>query len=160
MEFKHQFNGRKRRVANAGSRIKTKYSGHYDEKGRVILEECGTENLYDYIQSFKESCDIHVLLKRYVNGDTDALARVQGFYADITEMPNTLAGALNVVNDTEAFFDTLPVEMRAKFGHNFGQFLASVGDGSMFDILGIQKPTPEPVPEVAPADPVKEVTSE
>lgn len=161
MKFKTQFDKRDRRVAPAGSRIKQKYSARYDDKGRIVLEDAGTENMYDYIQSFKESTDIHVLLKRYANGDSEALAKVQGFYADVTEMPKNFAEVLNIVNDGENFFNSLPVEIRSQFGHNFGEFMVSLNDGSIFDRLGIEKPAEKPAePEKAPADPVKEVTGE
>ena len=89
--FLTQFRKPERFHSNVGSPIRTTYSASYDDKGRIRLEESGTENLYDYIQSFAESCDIHVLLKRFANGETDVLSRVQGFYADVTELPQTYA---------------------------------------------------------------------
>lgn len=155
--FKTQFNGRVRRVANPGSRMKKTFAGRYDEKGRIVLEETGVENIYDKIQSYKDSTDIHVLLKRYANGDTEALAKVQGFYADVTEMPKNFAEVLNIVNDGENFFASLPVEIRSKFGHNFGEFMVSLSDGSIFGKLGMDKPAE---PEKAPANPVEEVLPE
>lgn len=155
--FKTQYDERERRVANPGSRMVKKYSGRYDEHGRIILEETGEENLYDYIQSFKDSTDIHVLLKRYANGDSEALAKVQGFYADVTEMPKNFAEVLNIVNDGENFFASLPVEIRSKFGHNFGEFMVAVSDGSIFGKLGLEKPAE---PEKSPENPVEEVLPE
>ena len=53
------------------------------------------------------------------------LNRVQGFYGDITSMPSTFADALNIVRSSEEFFNSLPVEERAKFNHNFSEFLAA-----------------------------------
>lgn len=156
MPFKTQFDKRERRVANPGSRMKQKYSARYDEKGRIVLEEAGVENLYDEIQSYKDSTDIHVLLKRYANGDSEALAKVQGFYADVTEMPKNFAEVLNIVNDGENFFASLPVEIRSKFSHNFGEFMVALSDGSIFDKLGLQKPAD---PEKVPANPIEEVIS-
>lgn len=139
MKFPTQYD-RVRIFSNPGDSVKVLYGASYDEKGRVILEEKGTENLYDYIQSFAESVDIHVLLKRFSNGEVDVLSKVQGFYGDITGLPTTYADLLNTVNEGEAFFNGLPVEVRSKFGHSFAQFMSALSDGSAFDTLGIANP--------------------
>lgn len=159
MEFKDfatQFRPHKRFNSNVGSPVRTTYGAVYDEKGRIYLEEKGTENLYDYIQSFADSCDIHVLLKRFANGETDVLSRAQGFYGDVTEFPKTYAEMLNRVIEGENFFKELPVDVRSKFGHSYSEFLASIGSPEFFDALGLVKPQVEPDPVVKP-DVVKEV---
>lgn len=74
MQFKTQYDARDRIFSDPGSPEHITYAGHYDDKGRVVLEESGRENIYDFIQSHAESCDIHVLMKRYQNGDFDALS--------------------------------------------------------------------------------------
>ena len=85
MEFKTQFRKPERFLSNPGSPVKILYGPEFDEKGRMNLVEKGRENLYDFIQSFKESVDIHVLLKRFSNGETDVLSQIQGFYGDFSE---------------------------------------------------------------------------
>lgn len=157
--FLTQFRKPERFYSNVGSSIRTTYSASYDDKGRIRLEESGTENLYDYIQSFAESCDIHVLLKRFANGETDVLSRVQGFYADVTELPQTYADMLNRLNEGEAFFKELPVDVRAKFGHSYSEFLASIGTPEFFDAFGMSKPETPADPVVEP-DAVTEVKEE
>lgn len=154
--FLTQFRKPERFYSNVGSPIRTTYSASYDDKGRIRLEESGTENLYDYIQSFAESCDIHVLLKRFANGETDVLSRVQGFYADVTELPKTYADMLNRLNEGEAFFKELPVDVRSKFGHSYSEFLASIGTPEFFDAFGMSKPE-TPVDPVVVPDAVTEV---
>lgn len=135
MEFKTQFRKPERFLSNPGSPVKILYGPEFDEKGRMNLVEKGRENLYDFIQSFKESVDIHVLLKRYANGETDVLSKIQGFYGDFSEFPRTYADLLNTVNEGEAFFNGLPVEVRSKFGHSFPVFMSALSDGSLSDIL-------------------------
>lgn len=150
-KFLTQFHERKRFFTNPGNPIKVKYGASYDEAGRVQLVEEGTENLYDFIQSFADSCDIHVLLKRYSNGEVDVLSKVQGMYGDFTEFPTTYAELLNTVNRGEAMFNEFPVDVRAKFNHNFAEFMASLSDGSFFDRAGIKQqaePESTPVEEV------------
>lgn len=160
MEFKTQYDARDRIFSDPGSPEHITYAGHYDEKGRVVLEESGRENLYDYIQSYAESCDIHVLMKRYANGDVDALSQKQGFYGDFLDFPKTYAEALNHMNEMERQFMALPVETREKFGNSFTEFLAASGEADFLERLGIKKePVAEPVPAI-PQFETKEVTKE
>ena len=95
--FKTQFDKHERIFQNPGSPVKVTYAPQYDKNGVLDLVVSGQENLYDYIQSFAESCDIHVLLDRYRDGDASVLSRVQGFYGDVTDMPKTYAEVLNSV---------------------------------------------------------------
>lgn len=131
-----------------GEKVKTLYSPTFDEFGHMELRESGKENLYDFIQSHKESCDIHVILARFVNGDTSALARRQMFYADLTDFPTTYADVVNTMHGAEDYFTHLPVEVRAKFGHDFNKFLASLDNPQTLVDLGIV--TPSVSPESAP----------
>ena len=144
MNFRTQFQERKRVYAVRGSREKIVYSPVYDENGVLDLEPTGRENLYDYIQSHKDSVDIHKILQRFQQGDVSALTRVQGMYGDFTEMPKTYAEALNTVMSAEQQFNSLPVETRAKFGHSFSQWLAQLGSPQWLAAMDI-KAEPEPV---------------
>lgn len=160
MQFKTQYDARERIFSDPGSPEHITYAGHYDEKGRVVLEESGRENIYDFIQSHAESCDIHVLMKRYQNGDFDALSQKQGFYGDFLDFPKTYAEALNHMNEMERQFMALPVETREKFGNSFTEFLAASAEPDFLERLGIKKDSAsEPVP-VIPQDESKEVTKE
>lgn len=161
--FKTQYDARDRIESNPGNPIKQLYSGSYNERGQLELKEDGTEDLYAFIQSFAESTDIHSILKRFENGEVDVLEKVQGFYGDVTEMPKTYAEALQRIADSEKVFMSLPVEVRAKFGHSFSQFLAASQDDDFLDRLGVkptEQPTSEPPVLGEEANPVKEVVSE
>ena len=158
MNFKTQYDARERVETCPGSPVKQLYSGRYNERGQVELTPDGTDNIYEFIQSFAESTDIHTILRRYQNGEADVLSKVQGVYADITEMPQTYAEALQRISDSEKIFMSLPVETRAKFGHSFSEFLAASQDDDLLDKLAVKvepvKPVvPEPV-EPTPAIPV------
>lgn len=144
--FRTQYTPHDRVQCNHGSREHVRYGGHYDDHGRVVLEEIGRVNLYDEIQSHAESVDIHVLLERYKRGDVDALSQAQGFYGDVLDFPKTYAAALNHMNEMERQFMALPVEIREKFGYSFSEFLASSGEADFFDKLGIKQPDPAPDP--------------
>lgn len=160
MEFKTQYDARERVFTDPGSPEHITYAGHYDEKGRVVLEESGRENIYDFIQSHAESCDIHVLMKRYQNGDVEALSQKQGFYGDFLDFPKTYAEALNHMNEMERQFMALPVETREKFGNSFTEFLAASAEPDFLDRLGIKKESvTEPDPDISQVD-IKEVSKE
>ena len=146
MNFKTQYDARERTVTNPGDPIHITYAGHYDEKGRVVLEESGRENIYDQIQSFAESCDIHVLMNRYLNGDVSALSQAQGQFLDVTDFPKTYAEMLNFVNDMEKSFMALPAQVRSEFGNSFSEYLAASGSPDFLERVGIKK---ESVPDVA-----------
>lgn len=115
-----------------GSGLRTLYTSRLDDDGNVELVEAGHDNLYASIQSHKDSCDIHVLLARYANGDVDALSKVQGSYGDFTQMPTTYAELLNSVIQGENYFNSLPVEIREKFEHSFEKFMVSMDDMPAF----------------------------
>ena len=151
--FKTQYDARDRIQSNPGNPIKQLYAGSYNERGQVELREDGTENLYDFIQSFAESTDIHAIMRRFENGEVDVLEKVQGFYGDVTEMPKTYAEALQRIADSEKVFMSLPVDVRAKFGHSFSEFLAASNDADFLERLGVQvdaPAAPEPEPDVKP----------
>lgn len=136
MVFRTQYD-RVRVYAVPGSAIRVLYSPEYDESGRLQLVETGSDSLYDYIQSFADSVDIHVLLKRFVNGETDVFSKVQGAYGDFTMAPKTYAEALQAVIDAEHVFGQLPVDVRGKFGHSLGEFVRTLGTPEFFERLGI-----------------------
>lgn len=138
-----------------GSPIHVLYSPVFNDKGVFHLEESGKENLYDYIQSHADSVDIHVILKQFQAGDTSVLSRVQGTYGDFTAMPKTFAEALNTMIAAEQYFMSLPVETRAKFGHNFNTFIASMDQADFTQKMGIspQVDTSEPPAPVQPSAP-------
>lgn len=148
--FKTQYSDdRLRKFTNAGDPVKITYAGRYDSNGRVVLEEVGKENLYDFIQSHKESVDINHILARFTNGETDALSKVQGFYGDVTGFPTNYAEALNHITAAEEMFKSLPVETRAKFNHSFSEFLSATGSAEFMEKLGIVKKSDAPP---SPAD--------
>lgn len=156
--FRTQYD-RHRVLSEPGQREKVTYGGHYDEKGRVVLEEIGRVNLYDEIQSHADSVDIHVLMQRYKNGDPDALSRAQGLYLDATVFPKTYAEALNHMVDMERSFMSLPVEIREKFNNSFSEFLASSGESDFMERLGLVESGKQPL-ETKPDVAVEEVKSE
>lgn len=126
---------RNRIGACPGSPVVPVYEGRFNSNGKLCVVQRGEKDIYSFIQSHADSVDIHVILKRFQNGDLDALNRVQGFYGDFTEMPTSYAEMLNRIREGEEYFNSLPLEVREEFGNNSNVFLAGLSDGSTFDKL-------------------------
>lgn len=153
--FRTQYD-RERIYSRVGDPVHILYEAKFDSSGHYDLVESGRENTYDFIQSHKDSVDIHLILKRFANGDTAALSRKQGMYGDFTQMPTSFADMLNKVNAAESYFNSLDAETRSKFDDSFGIFMASIGSDDFMDKLGLVKADPVPVPDPVPGgDPVE-----
>lgn len=103
--------------------------------GRYDLVEVGQSNLYNEIQSHKDSCDIYKLLERFQAGDVSALSKVAGQYMDITDAPKTLAEAYSFVSNAEKFFSKLPLKLREAYDHDPSKFIADLGSSRCNDLL-------------------------
>lgn len=129
--------------SEVGSRFVTTYVPVYDDKGIWHLEESGKRNLYEEIQCDKDSCDINLIVKRFASGETDVLSAKQGVFADLTEMPTSLADALNKMASAEVTFAQLPLDVKGKFNNSFTEFLASVGSDHFYESLGFKRVSDE-----------------
>lgn len=161
VDFRSQYDGHSRVYLDPGDPVKHVYEGRYDAQGRFDLEEVGQEDFYAYIQSHRDSVEIHALLQRFNAGDESAFSRRQGFFADVSEMPKTYAEVLQSVLVGEQTFNRLPVEVKRKFNNSFSEWLASFGTEAFTASLGFQVPSaeasapasaPAPAGSVAPAD--------
>lgn len=141
MKFDTQYVRRAPVYQEPGSRERIVYSPRYSDSGVLDLVVSGKENLYEYIQSHKESTDIHVLLNRFANGETDVLSRVQGFYGDFSSMPKTYAEVLNAVIAGEEVFSRLPVEVKQKFDNSFAVWLSSMDSPDFSEKMGAKAET-------------------
>lgn len=142
-KFPSLYDKRERVYCNAGNPLKKIFKPVVRDDGVVDLVESGEESLYDSIQSWKDSVDINVILARYANGDVDALSKVQGAYGDFTQFPTTYAEMLNRVIQGKHMFESLPLEIREKYNHDFGQFIAAMDKPDFWE----QFNAPEPVKE-------------
>lgn len=65
------------------------------EAGKAVLVQVGETDQQALIDSYKEECDVNRIVERYANGDTAALARVQGLYSDISGFADNPTDLLN-----------------------------------------------------------------
>lgn len=152
-EFKTQFDAHPRLISEPGCPVKQLYQPKYRDNGTWYLVESGVHDLYAEIQSHAGSVDIHEILRRFAQGDVGALERIQGAYGDFTQMPTTFAEALNTMLAAEQYFLGLPTETRAKFNHDYRQFIAAFDSPESLAALGLFD-TP-----AAPAAPVPDANN-
>lgn len=129
------------------------YRPHDPNLGAISFE--GEKSLTQ--QSFKDECDINVLMKRYERtGVLEHINRTQGVFGDFSEVVD-FASAFDIVRQAEMMFMTLPSRVRADFNNNPGEFLAFAQDpanaAKMIE-YGLAKPVdvpPSDAPAAAPA---------
>lgn len=119
---------RERSSTVVGSQFVPTYKLTILNDGTHDFKETGKINIYEKIQSHRESVDLALMIKRYEQGDDTALDRVRGFYADTLGMPTTLAETLQRLEDSKALFASLPPDMRDEFNHNPDEFFVKLGD--------------------------------
>ena len=83
-------------------------------------------------QSFVQECDINNILKEYkVTGQIRHMSAkaAAGAYQDLPE-PMDFQEALHTMQSASSAFDTLPSQVRRRFGNDPGQFLAFMADSA------------------------------
>ena len=108
-----------------GDRHRPIFHKSKSEEGPACLVEVGKQDFQELIDSFAHSCDISTLIKRYEAGDFSVLSRVQGVYADVTDLPNDLMSAHEILTNARRTYDSLTEDQKRDFG-TFDQFLAGV----------------------------------
>lgn len=108
-------------------------------------------------QQFKQECDINYILRKYQKtGLIDHVARYQGNYSDISDVPS-YQDALNTVLEANLAFSTLPSSLRKRFSNDPEQFLSFVADPAnaeeLYSLGLATKPlTPSPTEPLSVAD--------
>lgn len=126
---------RGRFISCPGSSKHQLYSSYYDEAGVLRLDPVGVEDTDEIIESFRASTELSVIIARFLNGDTTALDRQRGFYADLTNAPKTMRDALDIVMKAEGAFNALPVDVRKEFGNDWQAWLAQSGSEEWTKIM-------------------------
>lgn len=155
MKFRTMYDDFERIYSNPGSPEEPIYSPVVDDNGCISLEVVGTMDIASYIDSFRESCDLNVILSRYANGDVTALSQRQGTFFDATGMPSTYAEMLQTVITAETEFNKLPLAVRERFDNSFHKWLSLMDRPDEFNrlmSLNDDKPDPEPKPESGDAN--------
>jgi hypothetical protein len=126
-----------KRVPNdPGNIMEPQYKERYDENGNAYLEQVGEINTYEKIQSYKDEVDPMSILARYAAGDTTVMAN-PGWYIDTSKLPENYIEWRNLMNEQKEKFETLPLEIRNRFGNNFDSWAATAGEPEWLEKMGI-----------------------
>lgn len=132
------------------SKFVTTYSIQINkDTGKKELVESGKTNIYEMIQASKEETMVYNILKRFQNGDIEALTKTKGVYGDFTSAPRTLAEAQQLLINAESHFNELPLEIRREFNMSASEYLASLTNGKFEQIISKYNKQPEVQQEIA-----------
>lgn len=102
----------------------------------------GKEDFQAYIESFKDSCDINVIIRRISNGELDLLTAQTGSYGDFSNMPTNLQDVYSAGMAARTAYESLSDEQKTKFS-SFEEFAATAGTMDWIKKLGYDIEPPE-----------------
>lgn len=140
----------------AGDKEATTYQTRIDENGHKITEAVGKTNIYDRIQSSLEETKIENIIRRFTEGDMSAFRTGEPIYADMREAPKTLMEAQNMIIRITDEFNSLPVDVRAKFDHSPEKYVALYGGEEWAKFVGYEIKKPEEISEPTVIEDTKE----
>lgn len=131
-------NRRQRTYAPTGDGTEPKMEMKIDDFGHKELVKVGVTNLYDKIQLSADDCKIENILARAGQGDLSAFTG-SNIYADVTDAPKNLADAQRKIQAIQNEFNSLPIEVRAKYNHSVSEYVAAYGTEEWAKNLGLIK---------------------
>lgn len=124
----------------------------------LVIEQFGTRNVSDEIQSYHDDCCLNSLLSRYIAGDINALSSINNRgNGDLVDVPRTLMAVYNSRMDMQTIYNGLPDAIKTAIGglENLDSFYSS---GKLASVLEDYVKSQEPEPMAVKI--VKEVVSE
>lgn len=147
----------KRFICSSGSNTRTVYEPYFCDTGARQLRAVGVEDINAFIQSFRDSTDINVILKRFELGDVSVLNAKRGVYGDFSNAPKTLSEFLNAQIQAQNIFERLPAAVKASFNNDVNQFFVQYGSESW--LKTIEPFLPKDSSEVSNETSIQEVIS-
>lgn len=117
------YNRRDEVFSNPGSAIKQEWQLVIDSEGNESFVKSGETNLYEKIQTYKDSVDVNKIIKRVMSGDTSVLEQVKGFHADVSQMQTDFRELYNLNIRGQKLFDELPAEVKQLFDGSYYKFV-------------------------------------
>lgn len=152
MNFRTMYDDFERVPSASGNPEEIEFAPVIGDDGLLSIEPVGTVDLRAQIDSYRESCDLNVILARYANGDASALSVTQGSYFDAVGMPRTYAEMLNTINSAEREFLKLPLDVRERFDNSFHRWLSLMDNPVEFNRLMAVEPVESASAESEAAD--------
>ena len=117
-------------VSVAGDRLHTLYNSRFDGQ-RVVLEESGTFDIQERINSYAPYTDIAYMLNRLTVGDNSVLSSRPPLYGDFSGMPDNPTDAINLMHSAEDAFGQLSAEDRLNYNNDYRVWLAALMAGTV-----------------------------
>lgn len=110
-----------------GNGYETKFEFEFNENGEKVLVAKGVINVYERIQSHKDSVSLDKMIERFtLTGDYSHLVNKEGNYLNILNAPKSLMDAQNTILKASSLFDNLPANIKQIYSNNFSVFLNSL----------------------------------
>lgn len=129
----------------------------YDVEHFRVTKEIVGDSLTE--QSHAEGCDVNRIMTRARQGAGIVPPAVSPRFLDCPN-PVSLGEAIALIRNGQEEFMKLPVEMRARFNHDYGALVVALEDEAKADILrgefeemGVLERKEEPEVEETPAEP-------
>lgn len=126
-------------VSCSGERIHILYDSRFDGS-RVVLEESGSFDLQERINSFAPYTDIAFMLNRLKVGDSSVLSSRPPLYGDFSGMPDNPTDAINLYHGAERAFAQLPADEKLAYNNDFRVWLSSLMAGGS----PVERPVADP----------------
>lgn len=127
-----------------GERTENVYAMKLGENGEETFYIEGKTNIFEKIQADADICNIEKILERCMaTGDYTILNKARGQYMDLTETPANIFEAQQKIKEAEKTFETLPLEIRKAYNHNFSEYLQDVGSEKWMNLVGLKEPEPQ-----------------
>lgn len=127
---------RRRVKAPTPSGVAIVYLEQMKNDGTMDLVRSGKHDLNAFVQASKDSTLIYNLIDRYERSqDPSIFDQRHGFFADVGQMPRSLAEAQNMIISIDKKFCSLSADVKAEFGNSSQRFAQAVFDGSVATVL-------------------------
>lgn len=137
MKFRTAYDYSERFPCPSGTRYRRRLVRGVASDGSPTLIEDGKEDVYDSIQKSVSGRSIEDLIRRATAGDNTAIPPVVDSYPDLSSVPTSMLEAHMMLEDAKLKYNSLPAELRSKYGNDFSSFLSAAASGQILqDITG------------------------
>lgn len=129
-------------VSPCGSCFKEDKIIAIDKSGVEYLKVIGRTNIHEQIQSYRESCDLRIILNQIDPSQVSGLMStytaddiMNASVIDTTQLPTSQGAMLNLVKKGTQLFEGLPIEVRREFNFSPSVFITKFGTSEFAEIM-------------------------